>query len=211
MRRPFANAVSIVLVCCLAGACAEEQADDIPDLSGESRRGRGRLLEKLPEVRELPADATGSELIDGLTSMLRFDQTLEIVKESPHYVSGDAFLEERGECRGLRTRMLVVDPWNDLGFSGRLTLTFYNGILGQARFGTGNLEGYKKAARKERDVLIRTVKRHRVNEHVEVWIPPLPPFAAIYSDRRIMKWQDSIARACRYQTQIEAGDSPPRS
>jgi len=211
MRDIFAVAISALLLGCFTGACAEEQADDAPDTSAETRRGRGRLLEKLPEIQELPANAEGSELISGLTSMLSFDEALAIVKESPHYVSGDTFLEERGECLGLRTRMLVVDPWADLGFSGKLTLTFYNSVLGQARFGTGNLEGYKKAARKQRDVLIRTVKRHKVNQHVEVWIPPLPPFAAIYSDRRVMKWQDSIARACRYQAQIEAGDSPPRS
>lgn len=211
MKRTFTIAVSVVLLCCFTGACAEEQADDIPDTSAETRRGRGRLLEKLPEIRELPADTKGSGLISGLTSMLSFDDALAIVKENPHYVSGDSFLEERGECPGLRTRMLVVNPWNDLGFSGKLTLTFYNGVLGQARFGTGNLEGYKKAAREKRDVLIRTVKRHKVNEHVDVWIPPLPPFAATYSDRRVVKWQDSIARACRYQAQIEAGDSPPRS
>lgn len=209
MKRTFLTSLVSLLAATFVGACVEETASDIPDQAGESDRRKGQVLEELVEVISLEEDALGSPFVDGIDSLLTFEEAVQIVKERPHFVSFDHKIEKRGVCPGLRTRSLEVNPWTDLGMTGKLTLTFYNGILGGARFGTGNLARYKAKSKAERGLLIRTVKRHRREPFTNVWVPVLPPHSPIFNDIRVEAMRTSISMACRYQQQIEDGLSEP--
>lgn len=209
MRRTFLTSLISLLALTFLGACVEETASDTPEPSAKRPKRQGQILEELVEVISLEEGAVRSPLVDGIDSLLTFEAVVELVKEQPHYVSYDQTIEKRGVCPGLRIRSLEVNPWVDLGMSGKLTLSFFNGILGSAQFGTGNMVGYKAKSKAERGLLLRSMKQHQREPFTQAWIPMIPPHSPIFSDSRVDAVKDSITMACRYQKQIEDGLSEP--